>query len=90
MNSSLKYYEDNALEFIHNTLDKKMNIQYQSFLQDLKPKAHILDAGCGSGRDSLYFKEQGYQITAFDISKKMCDFASSSLPFIHILNYKIL
>ncbi|PHR54221.1 MAG: hypothetical protein COA44_13910 [Arcobacter sp.] len=79
MNSTLKYYEDNALAFIQNTLDKKMDIQYEYFLKDLRPKSHILDAGCGSGRDSLYFKKQGYTITAFDISKKMCDFASNLL-----------
>lgn len=77
MNSTLRYYQDNAQEFIHNTLDKEMRHQYMSFEKHLSDKAHILDAGCGSGRDSLYFKQEGYQVTAFDASQKMCDFAST-------------
>lgn len=79
MISTLKYYEAHASEFIQNTLNKKMDIQYAHFLKNLHAKAHILDAGCGSGRDSLYFKNQGYEVSAFDISKKMCDFASELL-----------
>jgi len=79
MNATLKYYEDNAQDFISDTLNKEMNHQYKSFEHSLKPKAHILDAGCGSGRDSLYFKSRGYRVTAFDASKSMCDFASTLL-----------
>ena len=75
MNSTLKYYEDNASSFIQNTLNKEMSIQYKSFEKYLKNKSHILDAGCGSGRDSLYFKNKDYQVTSFDASKQMCDFA---------------
>ena len=76
MNSTVKYYEDNAQEFIQNTLDKQMDIQYKHFLKHLKAGSHILDAGCGSGRDSLYFKKQAFTLTAFDNSRQMCDFAS--------------
>jgi len=79
MNSTLKYYEQNAQEFIQNTLDKEMSLHYQKFFKGLKPQAHILDAGCGSGRDSLFFKSQGYRVTAMDASKKMCDFATRLL-----------
>ena len=28
--------------------------------------SHILDFGCGSGRDSRYFSERGYRVTATD------------------------
>jgi len=79
MNSTLKYYENNAQEFIENTINKEMSTQYKTFQAYLKKESHILDAGCGSGRDSLYFKSQGYQVTAFDASRKMCDFASELL-----------
>ena len=79
MNSTLEYYERNAEQFIQDTLNKDMNSVYQAFEKYLKNNAHILDAGCGSGRDSLYFKNKGYRCTAFDISKKMCEFASKLL-----------
>jgi len=78
-NSTLEYYEKNAEQFIQDTLNKNMSASYEVFERYLHKSAHILDAGCGSGRDSLYFKNRGYQCTAFDISSKMCDFASDLL-----------
>jgi SAM-dependent methyltransferase len=40
------------------------------------PGAHILDAGCGSGRDALAFLERGYEVTALDASEAMTKLAS--------------
>ena len=31
----------------------------------------ILDLGCGSGRDTLAFKNKGYQVTAIDYSAEL-------------------
>ena len=39
-------------------------------------KAHILDAGCGVGRDAKYFLNHGYTVTAFDASEKMVRLAT--------------
>lgn len=33
----------------------------------------ILDLGCGSGRDSLFFAQQGWNVTAVDISQNALD-----------------
>ncbi len=79
MNPTQRYYEENADTFIQETLEKEMNLQYALFEKYLHTGAHILDAGCGSGRDTLYFKNSSYKVTAFDRSKKMCDFASRLL-----------
>ena len=79
MNSTIDYYEKNAQQFIQDTLNKDMNVQYSIFEKYIQEGSHILDAGCGSGRDSLYFKDRGHRCTAFDISKEMCDFASKLL-----------
>ncbi|MDO4491865.1 MAG: class I SAM-dependent methyltransferase [Lachnospiraceae bacterium] len=38
--------------------------------------ASILDFGCGSGRDTRYFLEKGYQVTATDGSSELCRLAS--------------
>jgi SAM-dependent methyltransferase len=37
----------------------------------------ILDAGCGSGRDSRYFLQRAYRVEAFDASPEMCRLAAS-------------
>jgi len=50
---------------------------YKPYLACMPPNGRILDAGCGSGRDSLYFIRHGYQVEAFDASSKMCALASS-------------
>jgi 2-polyprenyl-3-methyl-5-hydroxy-6-metoxy-1,4-benzoquinol methylase len=48
----------------------------------LPPNAHILDAGCGSGRDSKAFTSMGFRVTAIDASEEMVSLASqySGLP----------
>lgn len=35
-----------------------------------------MDFGCGSGRDTRYFLDQGYQVEAVDGSKEMCRLAA--------------
>ena len=32
----------------------------------LEPRQHVLDVGCGNGRDSVHFAEQGHRVTALD------------------------
>jgi SAM-dependent methyltransferase len=45
----------------------------------LPHRGKILDAGCGSGRDSLYFKKQGFKVTAFDASAELVRLSSHLL-----------
>lgn len=37
----------------------------------------IMDAGCGSGRDSKYFIEKGHKVLSVDASKTMCKLAEN-------------
>jgi ubiquinone/menaquinone biosynthesis C-methylase UbiE len=37
------------------------------------PALPILDAGCGPGRDSLFFAQQGFAVQAIDLSEAMLD-----------------
>lgn len=76
MGETIQYYEDNAQSFIDNTLLVDMSDLYQQFLPLLPEGSAILDAGCGTGRDTLYFKKQGFQVSAFDGSSSMAEFAS--------------
>ena len=55
-----------------------MSKQYSFFLKHLgKSKKTILDLGCGSGRDSIYFKSKGYNVYAIDPEKKFIDHVKS-------------
>ena len=71
------YYNKNAKNFFEGTVNTDMTEHYAAFMQKLPQKAHILDAGCGSGRDSLYFINQGYQVTAIDASEELCKLAEA-------------
>jgi len=71
MDSTIKYYDENAKAFFENTKDADMKEVYELFLKYLPPEAKILDLGCGSGRDTKYFLEKGYDVTAVDGSIEM-------------------
>lgn len=71
-NLTLNYYNTYAEDFIQGTLNVDMSEIRQKFLNYLPKDACILDAGCGSGRDSLAFKKEGYQVIAIDGSEEMC------------------
>lgn len=74
--STIDYYNENAYEYFNKTVHANMKAQYDFFLQYMKETGRILDLGCGSGRDSLYFKNLGYDVTAVDGSKELCKLAS--------------
>lgn len=76
---TISYYDENAATFCEGTRNADMSETRGRFLQYLKPNALILDAGCGSGRDSKAFMESGYRVVAIDGSKEMCRQASAYL-----------
>lgn len=79
MNSTLDFYNENSEDYFSTTVNLNSTNLYYDFLKILPKNGHILDLGCGSGRDSLYFKTQGYKITAIDGSKNLASLASQLL-----------
>ncbi len=69
--NTILYYDKMAASYFAETKDLDLSHLYKMFEPYLEPQSSILDAGCGSGRDSLYFKKRGYQVTAFDASKEL-------------------
>ena len=74
--TTLDYYNKNAEKFITGTISVDFGTIQNHFLGKLHQGAEILDYGCGSGRDTKYFLEQGYKVTAIDGSQKLCKLAS--------------
>jgi SAM-dependent methyltransferase len=78
-NSGIEFYEQNAERFFDDTVAVDMTALYDPFLAELPPGGLILDAGCGSARDSRAFLELGYQVHAFDASPRLAALASQHL-----------
>jgi SAM-dependent methyltransferase len=79
------YYSKHAQAFCEETATLDLTNAYRPFLELVPINGRILDAGCGSGRDSLYFKRRGYCVTAFDNAEKLVKMASALLgaPVLH-------
>ena len=69
--STLNYYQTNSESFIENTVNVDVNDLYRPFLENMPSTGKILDAGCGSGRDTKFFLEKGFNVVAFDNSPNM-------------------
>lgn len=71
MNDSLQYYNQHAKEFFDSTRDVKFKDMQERFLKYLQPGDRILDFGCGSGRDTRYFMDRGFETDAIDGSEEL-------------------
>ena len=79
MDDTVEYYNRNADAFFDSTIHADMSEQIRVFLEFLPAGGTVLDAGCGSGRDSLVFMEHGFHVEAFDASEEMCKRAAKVL-----------
>ena len=88
---TIAYYNEHAEDFAASTFTVAMESLYQPFLESLSPTARILDLGCGSGRDSLTFKNKGYQVDAMDYSEALVKKATelTGIPVRHQSFYEL-
>jgi SAM-dependent methyltransferase len=73
---TLDYYQSNAEKFFDDTVSIDLTDLYYPFLELMPETGLILDAGCGSGRDTRFFLRQGFDVVAFDNSSEMVKLAS--------------
>ena len=73
----VNYYDVHAKEYAELTVNADMSHAYEKFLRYLTLGAKLLDEGCGSGRDSLFFIKKGYDVTMLDASAGMCKCAET-------------
>ena len=76
MDSTVKFYDDNAEEFRRQNINVSMEHLYEPFLRNIPSGGKILDAGCGPGRDTKAFLARGYNVVSFDASERMVAFTS--------------
>ncbi len=72
---SVSFYDNNAQQYYDDTAQIDMGQLHTVFLSLLPKEGRILDAGCGSGRDTQAFLERGYRVKAFDASKNLAALA---------------
>lgn len=79
MTKTLNYYNKCAEAYNEITFNIDFENKQNMLLKYLAPGDHILDLGCGSGRDSKDFIKKGYKVTAVDGSEELCKIASKNI-----------
>ncbi len=75
--TTLHYYDEDPDRYIRTALQADMSETRSRFTKHLPAHAQILDFGCGSGRDTKAFLEEGFQVEAIDGSEELCKKASA-------------
>lgn len=73
--STAGYYDRNAEEYFKQTAEADLSVLYERFLPMVRPGGSILDAGSGSGRDLLRFREKGFKAIGIDVSNALVQLA---------------
>lgn len=73
--NSLDYYQKNSQSYFDRTSKLDLSHIYTRFLKYLMPSSYILDAGCGSGRDSVFFLQENYRVYSYDYCDNLCSLA---------------
>ncbi|SVC34345.1 uncharacterized protein METZ01_LOCUS287199, partial [marine metagenome] len=76
IDKTIEYYNIYAEKFYNNTVGIELNDFYLKFLKYVSDGGRILDLGCGSGRDTLYFLQKGYDVISMDASEEMVKMSS--------------
>lgn len=74
--NTIKYYNLESKTFTNTTQSVDFEDTQKRFLSKLSSISHLLDFGCGSGRDTKYFLTRGYNVDAIDGSEEMCKIAA--------------
>ncbi|RPA61535.1 class I SAM-dependent methyltransferase [Shewanella frigidimarina] len=86
---TIEFYDTNSQDFFDSTVNADVSELYQPFVTQLPAKARVLDAGCGSGRDSKAFINMDYKVTAIDASVELAKAATTYLgKKVHVCTFE--
>lgn len=74
--STLSYYNENAERCFQDAFTISERTNQDRFCALVRQGGHILDLGCGSGRDTAYFRSKGFEVTPVDGASRLCRLAS--------------
>jgi len=74
---TVAHYDGRAEEFWAGTRDHDVSQNREALLRHIEAEAplHLLDLGCGPGRDLLAFASMGHRVTGLDGSRRFCEMA---------------
>lgn len=82
------HYSTHAQAYFDTTHAVDMSPLYQRLLPHVPKGGRILDAGCGSGRDTLAFASMGFEVEAFDASPELAALAATHTGLnVHVMRF---
>lgn len=76
---SIDFYNQHASSFYASTVEVDSSSLLEQFIPYLPKSGRVLDAGCGSGRDSKRLIDLGFHVDAFDASEALATLAQQLL-----------
>ncbi len=73
--TSRKYYHTHAQSYFEQTFGVDPSSFLLPLVKYLEPGAHVLDIGCGAGRDMLWLQSKGFSCTGLDSSPTLAELA---------------
>lgn len=87
---TIRWYDKNAAQYAKTALEHAAYDQILEFLNLIPRGGKILDAGCGSGRDTSIFVEKGYEAVGIDLSVGLLNEAKKSYPKVDFIKGNLL
>lgn len=87
---TVDYYNQNAAAFDADTQSVDMERLYEEFLPHVPAGGLIIDAGCGTGRDTKAFQQRGFEVLAFDASEALVNIARDRVGYDSVMHATFL
>lgn len=72
---TIAVYDSIAAQYAVQAETRAPEVERERFCDLLPPGGHILDVGCGSGRDAAFFEHHGFQVAGIDLSQSLLTLA---------------
>lgn len=79
-NTTVSWYDANSDKYHNGSKGQSYEELYSNFMKLIQPGGKILDSGCGPGRDSKFFSDQGFEVVGIDLSEGLLKIATEFAP----------